>query len=176
MYPNFPAQVMAMSEGELYLNVILHYLTAGRYLPLSERKERFPLLDTVELHVLDLGTSEEFAQIFGQIAGSNTSLSARDKEDLSWFVQAFGSEIAPLLPDAIPQKENMAFVAGLLIAHTDRAQEFLARFCQTATDVLRLAVAMSGGDVSLATFNSQVEAALAKQQVMVAVERLRTRA
>ncbi|MCW3098403.1 MAG: cytoplasmic protein [Chthonomonadaceae bacterium] len=245
MYPNFPAQVMAMSDCELYLNALLHYLTDGRLFPVTERKERFPLLDTVDLQILDLGTPEEFERLFGQIAASNTSLSEQDKEDLTWFVQAYGSEIAPLLPDAIPQKENMAFVAGLLMAHTDRAQEFVARFCRTATDVLRLAVAMSGGDVSLATstrfrsykraerdlllclldrhpnvvedmlrwkgrwirlgerlhpteygkkypqaaeafrvlrndvpvetFNSVVEAALAKQQAMEAVERLRTR-
>jgi hypothetical protein len=151
MYPNFPAQVMAMSECELYLNAIFHYLTVGRYFPLTERKERLPLLDTVDLQIIDLGTQEEFERLFGQIAASNTSLSVQDREDLTWFVQAYGAEIASLLPDAVPQKENMAFVAGLLIAHTDRAQEFVARFCRTATDVLRLAVAMSDGDVSLAT-------------------------
>jgi len=150
MYPNFPAQVMEMSYCELYINAILHYLTSGRYLPVTERKARLPLLDTVELDVIDLGTQEEFEGLFGQLASANTSLSEQDKEDLTWFVQIYGDAIAPLLPDAIPQKENMAFVAGLLIAHTDRAQEFVSTFCRTATDVLRLAVAMSGGDVSLA--------------------------
>lgn len=151
LYPNFPQQVMEMSRCELYINAILHYLTDGRYRPATERKERLPMLDKVELQVIDLGTPEEFAGLFGQIAASNSSLSEQDKEDLTWFVQSYGAEIAPLLPDAIPQKENMAFVAGLLIAHTDRAEEFIAQFCRTATDVLRLAVAMSGGDVSLAT-------------------------
>jgi len=150
MYPNFPAQVMEMHACELYINAIFHYLTSGRYLPVTERKARLPLLDTVELNVIDLGTQEEFQGLFGQIAAANTSLSEQDKEDLTWFVQTYGDEIAALLPDAIPQKENMAFVAGLLIAHTDRAQEFIRTFCRTATDVLRLAVAMSGGDVSLA--------------------------
>jgi hypothetical protein len=245
MYPNFPTQVMEMSDGDLYLNAIVHYLTDGRYRPVTQRKERMPLLDTVELQVIDLGFPEEFERLFGQITGANTSLSVQDKEDLTWFVQTYGDRIAPLLPDAIPQKETMAFVASLLIAHTNRAQEFVAKFCRTATDVLRLAVAMSGGDVSLATvtrfrsykraerdlllgllerqsgviedmlrwkgrwirlgerlhpreygkkypkaaeafrilrndvpvatFNSQVEAALAKQQALTAVKRLRTR-
>lgn len=151
MYPNFPEQVMAMDEVDLYINAIVHYLTDGRYLPASERKERMPLLDEVELQVIELGTQEEFERLFGQIAASNTSLSEQDKEDLTWFVAAYGSDIARLLPDAVPQKENMAFLAGLLITHTDHAQEFVSQFCRTATDVLRLAVAMSGGDVSLAT-------------------------
>lgn len=245
MYPNFPEQVMEMSRCELYINAILHYLTDGRYLPQTEREARLPLLDVVDLQVIDLGFQEEFEQLFAQIAGSNTSLSDQDKEDLTWFVRSYRDGIAPLLPEAIPQKENMAFVAGLLIDHTEQAQEVVARFCRTATDVLRLAVAMSGGDVSLAkatrfrsfkraerdlllgllnrppnavedmlrwkprwirlgerlhpgeyakrypqaaeafrilrneepvaTFNSQVEAALAKKQAVEAVERLRTR-
>jgi hypothetical protein len=151
MYPNFPAQVMEMSECELYINAIVHYLTDGRYLPVTEIKERLPLLDNAELQVIDLGTQEDFERLFGQISASNASLSEQDREDLAWFIQTYGSEIARLLPDAIPQKENMAFVAGLLLQHTASATEFVSRFCRTATDVLRLAVAMSGGDVSLAT-------------------------
>jgi hypothetical protein len=151
MYPNFPDQVMEMSKCELYINAIIHYLTDGKLLPRTEHKERLPLLDEVELQVIDLGAQEEFERLFGQIASSNISLSEQDKEDLVWFVQAYGSDIARLLPDAVPQKENMAFVAGLLVEHTDHAQEFVGKFCRTATDVLRLAVAMSSGDVSLAT-------------------------
>ena len=150
MYPNFPDQVMEMSEGELYLNAIVHYLTDGRFLSASEVKERLPLLDTTELQIIDLGTQEEFERLCSQIMASNASLSEQDKADLTWFAEAYNSAIAPLLPEAIPQKETMAFVAGLLIQHTNNAAEFLARFCCTATDVLRFAVAMSGGDISLA--------------------------
>lgn len=152
MYPNFPAQVMEMSESELYINAILHYWTDGRYLPPSEVKERLPLLGNVELTPIDRGDATEFASLFTAIAGMNTSLSEQDKEDLTWFVSAYGDEIGPLLPDAIPQKENMAFLAGLLLKHTtrERAVESVGAFCRTATDVLRLAVALSGGDVSLA--------------------------
>ena len=151
MYPNFPAQVMEMSRAELYINAIVHYLTQGRYLPTTERKERMPLLDVVELQVIDLGAQEEFERLFTQLAASNTSLSEQDKEDLTWFAKAYGAGITRLLPDAIPQKENMAFVAGLLMQHTDNAAAFIEKFCRTATDILRLAATLSGGDVSLAT-------------------------
>lgn len=153
MYANFPAQVMEMAESELYINALLHYWTDGRYLPPSEVKERLPLLDEVELTPIDLGTTDEFASLFTSLAGANTSLSEQDKEDMTWFIATYGDAIGPLLPDAIPQKENMAFIAGLLLTHTsrDQAVKSVGAFCKTATDILRLAVALSGGDVSLAT-------------------------
>lgn len=152
MYPNFPEQVMAMREAELYLNALIHYWTDGQYLPATEVKKRFPLIQkALTLQKLDLGTREEFESLFAQIAGSNTSLSPQDKEDLAWFVGAYKNDIQPLLPASVPHKENMAYLAGLLIKHTpDHAAAFLQAFVRTATDVLRLAVALSGGDVSLA--------------------------
>ena len=150
MYPNFPTQVMEMSAGELYLNAIVHYWSRGRLLPLSEIKERFPLLDNVQLQMIDLGDEGEFERLFTQIAGSNTSLSEPDKEDLSWFVMSYGDKIGALLPDTIPQKENAAYLCGLLISRASNALEFVQNYARTATDVLRIAVAMSGGDVSLA--------------------------
>jgi hypothetical protein len=150
MYPNFPQQVMRMLNAELYVNAILHYWTEGRYLPKTEVKKRLPLLDNVELTVIDLGSIEEFEGLFGQIAGSNTSLSEQDREDLAWFVKTYGEEIGRLLPERVSQKENVATLAALLVQHTESGVEFIARYCRTATDVLRLAAAMSGGDVSLA--------------------------
>ena len=150
MYPNFPTQVMEMSAGELYLNAIVHYWSRGRLLPLSEIKERFPLLDNVQLQMIDLGDEGEFERLFGQIAGANTSLSAQDKEDLSWFVESYQNRIGALLPDAVPQKESAAYLCGLFIRLTTNALEFVEKFARTATDVLRIAAAMSEGDVSLA--------------------------
>lgn len=150
MYPNFPAEVMAMDEGRLYFNAIVHYLTGGKLFPRTEKKERMPLLDKTTLQVIELGTEAEFESLFAQIASSNASLSEQDKEDLAWFVSTYGENIARLLPANVPQKENIAFLASLLMKHTARAETFVAAFCRTATDVLRLAVALSEGDVSLA--------------------------
>lgn len=150
LYPNFPDQVMDMPEGELYLNALLHYWTGGQYRPNTQPLERLPLLDEVALKPIGLGSEKEFEALFGQIAASNTSLSEQDKEDLQWFVESYGDDIARLLPDGMSQKENMAFLAGLLLTHTQNAVDLVGRLCRTATDVLRLAVALSGGDVSLA--------------------------
>jgi len=150
MYPNFPQQVMEMSKAELYINAILHYWTAGQYLPETEKKERLPLLDEVDLKMIDLGTESDFQSIFTRIAASNTSISVQDKEDLDWFVQYYRSEITRMLPQSIPQKENVAHVCGLLLKYVDDAVDTIGKLTKTATDVLRIAVAMSDGDVSLA--------------------------
>ena len=128
----------------------LYYISDGKWLPPSRPKLRLPLLDKVKLQIIGLGTQEEFDGLFTQIAASNAALSEQDKEDLTWFVSFYGDSIEALLPETVPQKENMAFMAGLLIEHTAQAEAFLRRYCKTATDVLRLAVALSEGDVSLA--------------------------
>ncbi len=150
MYPNFPSEVMMAGQGTLYLNAVLHYITEGRYLPESERKERMPLLDEVELTVLELGTEEEFERIFTRIVASNTSISDQDKADVAWFVEQYASDIERLLPESIPHKENMAFVMALLIRQTDAGSRLIERYCRTATDLLRVAAALWHGDVSLA--------------------------
>jgi len=149
LYPNFPAQVMEASLVELYLNAILHYWSDGTWRPSYELKERLPLLDPVALIRLDLGSRGDFEALFGQLVGANTSLSAQDREDLDWFVATYRDDIGRLIPARIPQKETRAYVAAALAAHTNVAEAFISAFCTTATDVLRLAVALSGGDVSL---------------------------
>ena len=154
MYPDFPAQVMTMDESDLYLNALVHYLTDGKLRPHTDKATR-PLLDeNVNLQVLDLGSAADFERLFGQITASNTSLSEQDKEDAVWFFTAYGADILRLLPDVIPQKENMAFVAGLLLKNAPEganAAVLIGKYCRTATDVLRVAVSLSEGDVSLAT-------------------------
>jgi uncharacterized protein (DUF3820 family) len=76
--------------------------------------------------------------------GSTTSISQFDKDDLSWYLSTQDFK----LPNAIPHKEVLAHVTGVLLdtGHSNK----LAPLYKTATDVLRLAVCMSDGDVSLA--------------------------
>ena len=64
MYPNFPKQVMDLSKAQLYLNAIIHYWSGGKLFPVSEHKERFPLLDNVALTQIGLGTLAEFEGLF----------------------------------------------------------------------------------------------------------------
>jgi hypothetical protein len=148
MYPNFPQQVMEMSEAQLYLNAIVHYLTGLR--PFTIKLPRGKAED-VQLQIIEPGTRDGFEAIFTAICASKTSISPQDHEDLAWFVGRYSEDIARLLPDEIPLKENRAIVGALLLrAGLSCAGEYLRAQCSTATDVLRLCVALSDGDVSLA--------------------------
>jgi hypothetical protein len=157
-YPNFPKQVMEASDFELYWNAMLHYWSAFLsdvnggdsdmiYIPNYKKKDRPELNEPIALKVIHLGTLDDFQTIFKSLVGSNTSLSESDKEIVQWFINNMPVDSLQF-PTAIPQKENLAVVVSefLKVGPADALLPYL----KTATDVLRVAVAMSGGDVSLA--------------------------
>lgn len=148
MYPNFPQQVMEISHLELFWNAILHYCT-NRLRPFP-KEERPPLLDGTEPRIIQLGTREDFEHIFTLLVSAKTSLSPEDKADVAWYVSQYRDDIARLLPTAVPSKENLALLGGVLMKCTTFGPSWIGQHMKTATDVLRLAVAMSDGDVSLA--------------------------
>lgn len=153
MYPNFPKQVMQASEAELYFNAVTHYYgfvlsdMLGDpnlvVLPHYEKEDRPALAEFSELRWIDLGSEDDFDAVFTRLTSSNTSLSADDKEIVKWF--ATHRNVESLLPERIPQKETLAFLVAVM-----PSPESLVPMVKTATDVLRIAVAMSEGDVSLA--------------------------
>lgn len=152
-YPNFPRQVEEASETELYLNAMMHYFSfmvsdmAGdpeiTWRPNYEAEDRPALREFCELKWLDLGSEDDFGSIFTRLVASNASLSEQDKDAVRWFARE--RDVAALLPDAVPQKETLA----LLVA-TVPDKRVLAKSVKTATDVLRVATVMAGGDPSLA--------------------------
>lgn len=148
MYPNFPEQVMEFSELQLYWNAIVHYCTL-RLQPF-EKCERPPLLDGTEPKVINLGSREDFERIFTLMVSAKSSISIEDKADVRWFVSQYREGVARLLPEEIPHKENLAVVGAALLRGTEFGRGWLAGRMKTATDILRLAVALSDGDVSLA--------------------------
>lgn len=151
MYPNFPQEVMEMDEVELYLNAIIHYLTEGQYLPDTEKSERFPLVGNYNLTVIDLGSKEEFYSVFTNLLSSKVSISETDKNDIHWFIENVAHEVlTTLMPEEISFKEILSFITMELWDIADM-REALIPYYKTATDVLRLATALSGGDESLSS-------------------------
>lgn len=148
MYPNFPKQVMEMDEFELYFNAILHYLSNE----LQEYKvEKRPALkEKTKIKTINLGTDEEFFEIFKNIIGSKVAMSPKDKEDVVWFISQYGGLLSGYFPEKIENKENLAFLTGVLKQNDLVSDEFIKKYFKTATDVLRYVTALSGGDVSLA--------------------------
>ncbi|MGD9681086.1 MAG: TerD family protein [Candidatus Obscuribacterales bacterium] len=150
MYPNFPMDVMKKSNVELYINAMLHYLTSGKYMPLDRKKDRESLIEHPSLRSIRTGSIDDAEELLRALIDSRVSFSQQDSDDLSALVEAFGSDTLTMIPDTIANRENKARLLAALRSRNLLSNELLKRHINTVTDVLRLAVAMSGGDVSLA--------------------------
>lgn len=149
MYPNFPQQVMEASDAELYINAMIHYLSLGTVLPEYEQQTRMPLYDKTNQKEISLGSMDDFLMIFRNLLSSKTSISESDKEDLTFVFESFSENTGQLIPQEIPLKENIALL-GKLLLENNLNHDILFQYIKTATDVLRLAVSLSDGDISLA--------------------------
>lgn len=147
MYPNFPQQVMDMSDANLWWNSFFHYSSDGEWMPEYEVEGRTP--STIVLKkptTISLGSVEEFEKMIKNIIGSGTSISDSDKNDVKEVLTK--ESISNYLPEQIPFKENLTFVGGIVYNLGLDVSIISSKF-NTATDALRLAVAMNDGDVSL---------------------------
>lgn len=146
MYPNFPQQVIDMSEMELYFNAIVHYWTL--WMPVYEKEERLPLSEEYKLEIIDTGTQKDLDNIFTTLLAAKSSISEDDKAIIKSFINEKKEGIVDLLPEEIPMKENLTFLIGNLLGVADASK--VMHLVKTTTDVLRVLTALSGGDVSLA--------------------------
>ena len=125
------------------VNAALHYLgdvVGVRILPDYRPGPREPLpRDDSALTELGLATAQDLKQIVADLAAQATPFSAQDRAELM-ALRDFGPERAP----HVAVKENLAVLTA-----TFPGLDFSASY-RTVTDVLRLAVALAGGDVSLA--------------------------
>ena len=142
-------KVMEKDEVELYIDAIIYFLTSFEVTPMSERETRYPLLQVVDLKVIELGSEEDFMSIFTNLVSSKSSISGQDKDVLKFFVENYKEEVLKYLPEEIPFKEILAYTTMLCMELNGAIEYFIPKY-KSATDVLRLATAMSNGDVSLA--------------------------
>ena len=150
MYPNFPQSVMEEKEATLYINAMIHYWSYGKLYPNIRKEERLPLFEETKVTVLSLGTMDEITEIFQQLVGANTSISKQDQEDLSVMFKRIPN-IEKYMPQTIGYKENVAYIGKLYLNYSPLlSAKSLKNYFKTATDVLRLATALSDGDISLA--------------------------
>lgn len=113
-------------------------------------KKREKLDDKIKkLRTLDLAMDGEIFEVFKNLLSSATSISEQDKEDITSVFESHKDEIKNHFPERIPHKEVLSFVSALVLKNLEDFS-FMAGRVKTATDVLRIAVALSGGDVSLA--------------------------
>lgn len=136
-WKGFPEEVMEKSEMELWIHQIVHYLSVGSYIPDEWTKARPTAFEQPTYRTYKAGTEDEFSNIFTELVSVNQSLTPQDLGEVKWFAANYGSELK--MPSKVPFKETLAVLAAMEIRVP----------VKTPTDVLRIAVAMSGGDTSL---------------------------
>ncbi len=135
-WKGFPEEVMNKSEMELWLYQMAHYVSNGAFEPnelVYERKEAFK---HPKYTMLTSGDDTKFLNVFTKLVSVNNSLTPDDMNIVEWFVD---NDIELIFPETIPFKENLCTLAGLGLDVP----------VKTVTDVLRIAVYHSGGDISL---------------------------
>lgn len=143
-WKNFPTDVMSKSELELWIHQIFHYWSNGTYEPNEFTKARPTAFEQPKYTKITAGNDDKFLDIFKSLVSVNNSLTPDDLDIIKFFINNFELKF----PDVIPFKENLTTIVSELF-YSDRKliEVKLPKF--SVTDVLRIAVGMSGGDVSL---------------------------
>ena len=140
MYPNFPRQVMEASQEELFLNAFIHYFGVGvlglNILPDYQKQPRDKFAEKLpKLKVISLGNDDDFADLFIDVLGMNTSPSVAELKVL----EALPDLNANLVVN-IRNKEILAIVSAAILKQPiqyDQHKHLLDQL-DTATDVLRV--------------------------------------
>lgn len=143
LHPDFRATVPGMSDDELMLSAVLHYVygSAGyQWLPPrppAEVMQREPL-QVRTLRPVRTGNGADITSISEALVASSQPYSDVDAADVR--------TLSPFVPAAVdvPIRENLAFLAAIRAGGHDWTP-----FLKTPTDVLRLASELSGGSRSL---------------------------
>ncbi|MBT5231100.1 MAG: TerD family protein [Methylococcales bacterium] len=146
MYPNFPGQVIAAAELELYINAVVHYWSCGQWLPNYRKLPRKLRFEAVKYIEIGIANESDFEALMVRLITANESLSEQDKAIVKWYYKTYPNALNLVSADDIPFKENKCVVAAILV----ELKQPIDGYVNTATDVLRVATALSSGDVSLA--------------------------
>ena len=157
-YPNFP-NVEDISDDELYIRGVLHYLTASsdnygfinQDLAIDDNKEKLVSNDYEDITLL---TEEEAIKILSKYVNAlfeqKTVISYAYHNLIKSFYIVYPHLLSPI---EIPFKENVAFYCSLLLNDNkkigDTFNKSNLRFIKTATDLLRVYSIISQGSAQL---------------------------
>lgn len=140
VYKNFPQEVLAMSEAEYWLKQILMYWGFPNHYFTQPEVERPKLEDKLTFRVLHLVKPNSLEQIFTDLLYLPTRWTTQQSEDIVYLLPEFPEKIKT---DKIQFKENLVQILIYCLEHN----QFIK--VNSATDILRLAVGLSEGDISL---------------------------
>jgi hypothetical protein len=145
IYKGFPTQVMEQTEWDLWFNQLIGYWNGGSFTANDWTKTKGTTFEQVNYRIIAAGTEQQFSNIFKSLVSGGTSLTPNDSKVIAWFITNYTSLE---FPDSIPFKENLCAIFGLLFQLNRQLGTFRMPKL-TTTDVLRIAVYLSGGNISL---------------------------
>lgn len=163
-YQNFPREVMEMDDTDILINAILHYVLG--YRPEIEPQNTFDndSLSTAfrayaednDLSIITVCNKNGLRDILLQNIYAPIAYTPSVKEFIGSFISSGINELpihADEISEPIPFKENVAFLLSLILNDERYLESEKSRIiykqCRTATDLLRLIVGLSGGDITL---------------------------
>ncbi len=132
--------------------------------------ERPPLKDLTRAKIISLGDDAMILNIFRNLISAKSSISTEDKYVIEKLIKG-NNAIVPFIPEEIPFKENMATTVGAVLDSLPmyEAIKGIKPFVKTATDVLRVAIHLSGGDVSLANKQDRIKLSNPQRRLIMAL-------
>jgi len=138
VYKNFPAEVLSKTEAEYWIPQILMYWGFPKELFTEEVKPREKMSEAPTPVVLSIAKDNTLQKIFENYVASPARWKDQELKDMLYL-----SDKVKLAIENFVFKENLVAFASHLVSTGQKLH------LSTATDVLRLAVGLSGGDVSL---------------------------
>lgn len=145
VYKNFPKEVLEMSEARYWSNQIYMYFGVPARFFTETENPREPITEKVSLKVLDLVGEDTALKIFTKLCRIPASWTDFQVAQANHLVETFSQFTIDM--DEFAHKENAANLAARIFPEILEERRKVA--LSTATDVLRLAAAISNGDASL---------------------------
>lgn len=142
VYKNFPQEVLDMSQTQYWFSQILMYIGFPNEMFTEDEAQRKPLKDKLKLKVLQLSNDNSTKSILGNLLGSPARWT---NDQFNYVCHFIINEKLDFDVTKIPFKENMVNIVSKVI---DDGIEIKIK---SATDVLRLAIGLSDGDVTMRT-------------------------
>ena len=140
VYRNFPTEVLAMDRVEYWARQLLMYWGVPNELVTQPAQPRPPLADAPAFRMLQLAGADALPRAMQALFALPARWIEAQWDDVRCLVQTLDRQVELA---ALPFVENRIRLAAHLL------ERGAAVTVASATDVLRLAAALSGGDVSL---------------------------
>ena len=145
VYKNFPREVLEMPQATYWLKQVLMYWGMPSDWFVEESEPRAEMTEARRTKVLDLATSSTFREVWARLCRVNAGWTD--------FQKAQAEHLLARVQDPLIDMAEFSFKENGVLLVASRFAEVLGGArpvaFSTATDVLRLAAALSDGDISL---------------------------